>query len=84
MCSDQCTVDKPFPSLRLLSPSCAAIYFVPSDAPDAAAHCEALKGQLPPPPAAAREQALPPRDPMFVKFYVLLHDASAPGADEAK
>ncbi|KAI8476140.1 MAG: ER-golgi trafficking TRAPP I complex 85 kDa subunit-domain-containing protein [Monoraphidium minutum] len=61
-----------------------ALYFVPSDAPDAPAHAEALKGQLPPHPLAARELAVPPRDAGFVRFYVLLHDAAAPGADEAK
>ena len=73
---------RPHPRRQHLPPP--AIYFVPSDAPDAAAHCEALKGQLPQPPLVARELALPPKDPMFVKFYVLLHDAAAPGADEAK
>lgn len=31
-----------------------------------------------------RELMLPPKDSMFVKFYVLLHDAAAPGADEAR
>jgi hypothetical protein len=57
---------------------------VPSDAPDAAAHCEALKGQLPAPPLVARELSLPPKDPMFARLYVLLHDAAAPHASEAK
>jgi hypothetical protein len=62
----------------------AAIYFIPADAHDAPTHFETLRAQLPPPPLAARELALPPKDPMFVRFYVLLFDASAPGADATR
>lgn len=61
-----------------------AIYFVPSDAPDPAAYCEALKQQLAPPPLMPRDLMLPAKDPMFIKFYVLLHDSAAPSADEAR